>query len=96
MYWIEDNKVKDEKDFNYHFKLFIQVSTRSRQNKKTQALLSCNRKVLRLPDNVPAVHLQFTEYYFPDNPNISGITQLKFVFLFISDMYEESGIFASF
>lgn len=56
------------------FKLFIQVSTRSRQNKKTQALLSCNRKVLRLPDNVPAVHLQFTEYYFPDNPNISGIT----------------------
>ncbi|CAG04039.1 unnamed protein product, partial [Tetraodon nigroviridis] len=48
-----------------------QVSTRSRQNKKTQALLSCNRKVLRLPDNVPAVHLQFTEYYFPDNPNIS-------------------------
>uniref|UniRef100_H2TS65 Bridge-like lipid transfer protein family member 3A n=1 Tax=Takifugu rubripes TaxID=31033 RepID=H2TS65_TAKRU len=48
-----------------------QVSTRSRQNKKTQALLSCNRKVLRLPDNVPAVHLQFTEYYFPDNPYIS-------------------------
>lgn len=59
---------------------FIQVSTRSRQNKKTAALLSCNRKVLRLPDNVPAVHLQFTEYYFPDNPNISGTTQLIDVF----------------
>uniref|UniRef100_A0A3Q3EYH1 Bridge-like lipid transfer protein family member 3A n=1 Tax=Labrus bergylta TaxID=56723 RepID=A0A3Q3EYH1_9LABR len=39
-----------------------------RQNKKTQSLLSCNRKSLRLPDNVPAVHLQLTEYYFPDNP----------------------------
>ncbi|XP_040911422.1 UHRF1-binding protein 1 [Toxotes jaculatrix] len=48
-----------------------QVSTRGRQNKKTQSLLSCNRKALRLPDNVPAVHLQFTEYYFPDNPSLS-------------------------
>ncbi|XP_008300879.1 UHRF1-binding protein 1 [Stegastes partitus] len=47
-----------------------QVSTRGRQNKKTQSLLSCNRKALRLPDNVPAVHLQFTEYYFPDNPSL--------------------------
>ncbi|KAF7666995.1 hypothetical protein LDENG_00084380 [Lucifuga dentata] len=48
-----------------------QVSTRGRHNKKTQSLLSCNRKVLRLPDNVPTVHLQFTEYYLPDNPNLS-------------------------
>ncbi|XP_076596977.1 bridge-like lipid transfer protein family member 3A [Chaetodon auriga] len=48
-----------------------QVSTRGRQNKKTQSLLSCNRKTLRLPDNIPAVHLQFTEYYFPDNPSLS-------------------------
>uniref|UniRef100_I3KJX2 Bridge-like lipid transfer protein family member 3A n=1 Tax=Oreochromis niloticus TaxID=8128 RepID=I3KJX2_ORENI len=47
-----------------------QVSTRGRQNKKTQSLLSCNRKALHLPDNIPAVHLQFTEYYFPDNPNL--------------------------
>ncbi|XP_077368729.1 bridge-like lipid transfer protein family member 3A [Festucalex cinctus] len=48
-----------------------QVSTKSRQNKKTQPLLSCNRKVLHLPDNVPGVHLQFTEYYFPNNPSFS-------------------------
>uniref|UniRef100_A0A3Q3WE26 Uncharacterized protein n=1 Tax=Mola mola TaxID=94237 RepID=A0A3Q3WE26_MOLML len=48
-----------------------QVSTRSRQNKKTQSLLCCNRKAQRLPENVPAVHLQFTEYYFPDNSNVS-------------------------
>ncbi|XP_068453539.1 bridge-like lipid transfer protein family member 3A [Clinocottus analis] len=48
-----------------------QVSSRGRQNKKTRSLLSCNRKALRLPDNVPAVHLQFTEYYFPDNPSFS-------------------------
>ncbi|KAM6924347.1 bridge-like lipid transfer protein family member 3A [Xenentodon cancila] len=47
-----------------------QVSTRGRQNKKTNSLLSCNRKDLRLPDNIPAVHLQFTEYYFPDDANL--------------------------
>ncbi|KAM6982789.1 bridge-like lipid transfer protein family member 3A isoform 2-T2 [Tautogolabrus adspersus] len=52
-------------DVNIH-----QVSTRGRQNKKTQSLLSCNRKSLRLPDNVPAIHLQLTEYYFPDNPSV--------------------------
>ncbi|TNN73459.1 UHRF1-binding protein 1 [Liparis tanakae] len=49
----------------------MQVSSRGCQNKKTRSLLSCNRKALRLPDDVPAVHLQFTEYYFPDNPSFS-------------------------
>ncbi|XP_051913133.1 UHRF1-binding protein 1 [Hippocampus zosterae] len=48
-----------------------QLSTKSRQNKKSQPLLSCNRKVLNLPDNIPAVHLQFTEYYFPNGPSFS-------------------------
>ncbi|MBN3297409.1 URFB1 protein, partial [Amia calva] len=44
-----------------------QVSTGGRHSKKPQSLVSCNRKSLRLPDNVAAIHLQFTEYYFPDN-----------------------------
>lgn len=69
------------------------MSTRSRQNKKTQALLCCNRKVLRLPDNIPAIHLQFTEYYFPDNPNIPGIKQMIFDIICISGMFEQSEIF---
>uniref|UniRef100_A0A1A7Y1L1 UHRF1 binding protein 1 n=2 Tax=Iconisemion striatum TaxID=60296 RepID=A0A1A7Y1L1_9TELE len=47
-----------------------QVSTRGRQNKKTHSLISCNRKALHLPDKVSAVHLQFTEYYFPDNSGL--------------------------
>ncbi|KAJ8370433.1 hypothetical protein SKAU_G00104610 [Synaphobranchus kaupii] len=47
-----------------------QVSTGGRHSKKTQSLLSCNRKALHLADNVPAMHLQFTEYYFPDNPGL--------------------------
>lgn len=52
-------------DFDIH-----QVSTRGRQNKRTQSFMCCNRKALRLPDNMPAVHLQFTEYYFPDNSTL--------------------------
>ncbi|XP_051517889.1 UHRF1-binding protein 1-like [Myxocyprinus asiaticus] len=47
-----------------------QVSTGGRHSKKTQSLLFCNRKSLNLPDNTPAIHLQFTEYYFPDNPGL--------------------------
>ncbi|KAK0143425.1 UHRF1-binding protein 1 [Merluccius polli] len=48
----------------------VVVSNGGRRNKKTKSLLSCNRKALGLPDNVPAIHLQFTEYYFPDNPEL--------------------------
>uniref|UniRef100_A0A671NGE6 UHRF1-binding protein 1-like n=1 Tax=Sinocyclocheilus anshuiensis TaxID=1608454 RepID=A0A671NGE6_9TELE len=47
-----------------------QVSTGGRHSKRTQSLLSCNRKSLHLPDSTPAIHLQFTEYYFPDNPGL--------------------------
>ncbi|XP_041953572.1 UHRF1-binding protein 1 isoform X1 [Alosa sapidissima] len=47
-----------------------QVSTGGRHSKKTQSLLSCNRKALHLADNVPAIHLQFTEYYFPNNADL--------------------------
>ncbi|XP_051515700.1 UHRF1-binding protein 1 isoform X3 [Myxocyprinus asiaticus] len=47
-----------------------QVSTGGHHSKRTQSFLSCNRKSLHLPDNTPAIHLQFTEYYFPDNPGL--------------------------
>ncbi|KAK3519389.1 hypothetical protein QTP70_026949 [Hemibagrus guttatus] len=43
----------------------LQVSTGGRHSKKTQSLLSCNRKVPNMAENTPAIHLQFTEYYFP-------------------------------
>uniref|UniRef100_A0A673KDA5 Uncharacterized protein n=1 Tax=Sinocyclocheilus rhinocerous TaxID=307959 RepID=A0A673KDA5_9TELE len=48
----------------------LNVSTGGRHSKRTQSLLSCNRKSLHLPDSTPAIHLQFTEYYFPDNPGL--------------------------
>ncbi|XP_074833519.1 bridge-like lipid transfer protein family member 3A [Carettochelys insculpta] len=44
-----------------------QVSTAGQQSKKPSTLLSCSRKFLNLPDQVSAIHIEFTEYYFPDN-----------------------------
>uniref|UniRef100_A0A8C0HE74 UHRF1 binding protein 1 n=1 Tax=Buteo japonicus TaxID=224669 RepID=A0A8C0HE74_9AVES len=44
-----------------------QVSTAGQQSKKPSTLLSCSRKLFKLPDQVSAIHIEFTEYYFPDN-----------------------------
>uniref|UniRef100_A0A8C6YXW8 UHRF1 binding protein 1 n=1 Tax=Nothoprocta perdicaria TaxID=30464 RepID=A0A8C6YXW8_NOTPE len=44
-----------------------QVSTAGQHSKKPSTLLSCSRKFLNLPDQVSAIHIEFTEYYFPDN-----------------------------
>ncbi|KFZ48397.1 UHRF1-binding protein 1, partial [Antrostomus carolinensis] len=44
-----------------------QVSTAGQQSKKPSTLLSCSRKFFKLPDQVSAIHIEFTEYYFPDN-----------------------------
>nr|XP_015197634.1 PREDICTED: UHRF1-binding protein 1 isoform X1 [Lepisosteus oculatus] len=47
-----------------------QVSTGGRHSKKPQSLMTCNRRSLHLPDTVSAIHFQFMEYYFPDNPQL--------------------------
>ncbi|KAM9369413.1 bridge-like lipid transfer protein family member 3A isoform 1-T1 [Phaethornis superciliosus] len=44
-----------------------QVSTAGQQSKKPSTLLSCSRKFFKLPEQVSAIHIEFTEYYFPDN-----------------------------
>ncbi|KAM6311159.1 bridge-like lipid transfer protein family member 3A [Podargus strigoides] len=44
-----------------------QVSTAGQQSKKPSTLLSCSRKFFKLPDKISAIHIEFTEYYFPDN-----------------------------
>ncbi|XP_034978050.1 bridge-like lipid transfer protein family member 3A isoform X1 [Zootoca vivipara] len=46
-----------------------QVSTAGQHSKKPSTLLSCRRKLLNLPDHTSAIHIEFTEYYFPDNPD---------------------------
>ncbi|EGW01515.1 UHRF1-binding protein 1 [Cricetulus griseus] len=47
-----------------------QVSTAGQPSKKPSTLLSCNRKRHHLPTQVAAIHVQFTEYYFPDNQEL--------------------------
>ncbi|CAK6447081.1 unnamed protein product [Pipistrellus nathusii] len=47
-----------------------QVSTAKQPSKKPSALLSCSRKLHNLPAQVSAIHIEFTEYYFPDNQEL--------------------------
>ncbi|XP_054251974.1 bridge-like lipid transfer protein family member 3A isoform X2 [Indicator indicator] len=47
-----------------------QVSTAGQQSKKPSTLLSCSRKLFKLPDQVSAIHIEFTEYYFPDSQDL--------------------------
>ncbi|KAL6082360.1 hypothetical protein STEG23_021515 [Scotinomys teguina] len=47
-----------------------QVSTAGQPSKKPSTLLSCSRKRHHLPTQVAAIHVQFTEYYFPDNQEL--------------------------
>ncbi|XP_006104778.1 UHRF1-binding protein 1 isoform X1 [Myotis lucifugus] len=47
-----------------------QVSTAKQPSKKPSTLLSCSRKLYNLPAQVSAIHIEFTEYYFPDNQEL--------------------------
>ncbi|XP_048409382.1 bridge-like lipid transfer protein family member 3A isoform X3 [Stegostoma tigrinum] len=44
-----------------------QVSTAGQHSKKPTSLLSCNRTSYHLPAGMSAIHIEFTEYYFPDS-----------------------------
>ncbi|KTG47534.1 hypothetical protein cypCar_00026086 [Cyprinus carpio] len=48
-------------DFNIY-----QVSTADQPRSSPQSMISCNKKSLYLPQEMPAIHAEFTEYYFPD------------------------------
>ncbi|XP_051974044.1 UHRF1-binding protein 1-like isoform X1 [Xyrauchen texanus] len=44
-----------------------QVSTADQSRSSPQSMISCNKKSLYLPQEMPAIHAEFTEYYFPDD-----------------------------
>ncbi|XP_059806538.1 bridge-like lipid transfer protein family member 3A isoform X1 [Hypanus sabinus] len=44
-----------------------QVSAAGQHGKKPTTLLSCNRVSYHLPLDMSAIHIEFTEYYFPDS-----------------------------
>ncbi|XP_030004748.1 bridge-like lipid transfer protein family member 3B isoform X2 [Sphaeramia orbicularis] len=43
-----------------------QVSTADQRRSSPKTMISCNKKSLYLPPEMPAIHVEFTEYYFPD------------------------------
>ncbi|XP_057179715.1 UHRF1-binding protein 1-like isoform X2 [Triplophysa rosa] len=43
-----------------------QVSTADQPRSSPKSMISCNKKSLYLPQEMPAIHAEFTEYYFPD------------------------------
>uniref|UniRef100_A0A3B3ZHE5 Uncharacterized protein n=1 Tax=Periophthalmus magnuspinnatus TaxID=409849 RepID=A0A3B3ZHE5_9GOBI len=43
-----------------------QVSTADQRCSSPKTMISCNKKSLYLPPEMPAIHVEFTEYYFPD------------------------------
>ncbi|KAL2076714.1 hypothetical protein ACEWY4_027689 [Coilia grayii] len=43
-----------------------QVSTADQRRSSPKAMISCNKKSLYLPQEMPAIHAELTEYYFPD------------------------------
>uniref|UniRef100_A0A673KXD2 Uncharacterized protein n=1 Tax=Sinocyclocheilus rhinocerous TaxID=307959 RepID=A0A673KXD2_9TELE len=44
----------------------LKVSTADQSRSSPQSMISCNKKSLYLPQEMPAIHAEFTEYYFPD------------------------------
>lgn len=44
----------------------LQVSTADQRRTSPKTMISCNKKSLYLPPEMPAIHVEFTEYYFPD------------------------------
>ncbi|XP_069085669.1 bridge-like lipid transfer protein family member 3B [Pleurodeles waltl] len=44
----------------------FQVSTADMCRSSPKTMLSCNKKSLYLPQEMSAIHIEFTEYYFPD------------------------------
>ncbi|XP_007905913.1 UHRF1-binding protein 1-like [Callorhinchus milii] len=43
-----------------------QVSTADQRRAFPKTMISCNKKSLYLPPEMSAIHIEFTEYYFPD------------------------------
>ncbi|XP_013907881.1 PREDICTED: UHRF1-binding protein 1-like [Thamnophis sirtalis] len=61
---------------------FYQVSTADQCRRSPKTLISCNKKSLYLPQEMPAIHIEFTEYYYPDGkdfpiPNANLYIQLN-------------------
>lgn len=55
----------------------LQVSTADQRRSSPKTMVSCNKKSLYLPPEMPAIHVEFTEYYFPDGKDYPSKTNDK-------------------
>lgn len=53
----------------------LKVSTADQPRSSPQSMISCNKKTLYLPQEMPAIHAEFTEYYFPDGKDYPSKTE---------------------
>uniref|UniRef100_A0AAY4D649 Chorein N-terminal domain-containing protein n=1 Tax=Denticeps clupeoides TaxID=299321 RepID=A0AAY4D649_9TELE len=44
----------------------LEVSTADQRRSSPKTMISCNKKSLYLPQEMPAIHAELTEYYYPD------------------------------
>lgn len=54
----------------------LQVSTADQRRSSPKTMVSCNKKSLYLPPEMPAIHVEFTEYYFPDGKDYPSKTNV--------------------
>lgn len=60
-----------------------QVSTAEQRRSSPKTMISCNKKSLYLPQEMPAIHVEFTEYYFPDGKDYPSKTDGHGTFTYI-------------
>ncbi len=53
----------------------LKVSTADQSRSSPQNMISCNKKSLYLPQEMPAIHAEFTEYYFTDGKDYPSKTE---------------------
>lgn len=58
----------------------LKVSTADQPRSSPQSMISCNKKTLYLPQEMPAIHAEFTEYYFPDGKDYASKTEVTNIY----------------
>lgn len=58
----------------------LKVSTADQPRSSPQSMISCNKKTLYLPQEMPAIHAEFTEYYFPDGKDYPSKTEVTNIY----------------
>lgn len=75
---------------HFSIKLFFQVSTAEQCRSSPKSMISCNKKSLYLPQEMSAIYIEFTEYYYPDGKDFPS---KSFLFCYYLSISQEVGFF---